>query len=403
MRAVIVQKYGGTSVADAEGRAAVVARVTSAREAGSDVVVVVSAMGRRGSPYATDTLLSLLPDGRADVRERDMLAACGEVLTAVVLAHELRAAGTHAAALTGADAGIVTDASFGEARIVSLHPEALRAALDAGLTPVVAGFQGRTADGHTTTLGRGGSDTTACALGVALEASAVEIYTDVDGVMTADPRECPQARVLDRAAYEELFQMAHAGARVVHAPAAELAMHGGVPLRVRNTFSDAPGTLVSDVAPASGVATAISHVDGVAQLRVALPEARGADDLGHMEAQTRVYRRLARAGISLDMFTPCCDRLVFTVAEESLPAVMRVLDDLSLPYDVTTALAKVTLVGAGMRGVPGVMARVAEALCEARVPILQTADSYTTISVLVWQNMRKTAVGALHDAFGLGA
>jgi aspartate kinase len=398
---IVVQKFGGTSVATAEGRAAVIERVRDARAAGNDVVVVVSAMGRKGSPYATDTLLGLLTDGSADGRERDMLASCGEVLTAVVSAHELRAAGVPAAAFTGAEAGIVTDDRFGDARIVSLHPAGLLRTLAEGVTPVVAGFQGVTEDGETTTLGRGGSDTTACALGVALEAATVEIYTDVDGVMTADPRECGRARVLDRVAYEELFQMAHGGAKVVHAPAAELAMHGGVPVRVRNTFSGAPGTLIADIAPEAGVATAVSHVDGVAQLRVDLPTS-AEDGLAHMGAQTRVYRRLADAGVSLDMFTPCCDTLVFTVAEGAVAEAMRVLDGLGMPYEVITGLAKVTLVGAGMRGVPGVMARVAEALCEAQVPIVQTADSHTTISVLVWQNMRKVAVEALHEAFGLG-
>jgi aspartate kinase len=269
-----------------------------------------------------------------------------------------------------------------------------------GTTPVVAGFQGGTEAGETTTLGRGGSDTTACALGGALKAETVEIYTDVDGVMTADPRECESARVLDAVEFEELFQMAHGGAKVMHAPAAELAMAGGVPVRVRNTFSDAPGTIVDEVVPPKGVATAVSHADGIAQLRVSL---RAADDdlMTGMQAQTSVYSALAAAGVSLDMFTPCAGTLVFTVAEGQLPDALRVLERLEMRHEVTTGLAKVTLVGAGMRGVPGVMAKVAEALCDAKVPILQTADSHTTISVLVWQNMRKAAVAALHEAFGL--
>ncbi len=398
---VIVQKYGGTSVATADARAAVRARVAAARAAGDDVVVVVSAMGRKGSPYATDTLLALLPDAVTDARERDMLASCGEVVAAVVLAHELRADGIAATAFSGADAGIRTDGAFGDARVLAVDARRIREALDAGVTPIVAGFQGRDDAGETTTLGRGGSDTTACALGVALEADAVEIYTDVDGVMTADPRGCAEAQVLDRVAYEELFQMAHSGAKVMHAPAAELAMAGGVPVRVRNTFSNAPGTLVTDApATASDVATAVSHVDGVAQFRVTLPPA-APESLAHMEAQTHAYRALADASVSLDMFTPFGDGLVFTVAEEDLPDTMRVLDALGMPYDVATELAKVTLVGAGMRGVPGVMARVAEALCDAKVSVLQTADSHTTISVLVCQNRRKAAVSALHAAFGL--
>jgi aspartate kinase len=405
MTPLVIQKFGGTSVASAEGREALVARVTEAREAGSGVVVVVSAMGRKGSPYATDTLLALLEGNRPDARECDMLAACGEVISAVVLAHGLRAAGVPARAFTGAQAGILTDAQHTSATVVGLDPSALREALAADVVPVVAGFQGCSAEGETTTLGRGGSDTTACALGVALKADAVEIYTDVDGVMTADPRECGQARVLDAMEYEELFQMARHGSRVMHAPAAELAMEGGVPVRIRNTFSDAKGTLVTEgetvpVPGARRVATAVSHVDGVAQLRVSLPDEDG--DLGRMKAQTRLYRALAAADVSLDMFTPCGDTLVFTVDARALPQAIDTLDGLAMPYEVSTDLAKVTLVGAGMRGVPGVMARMAEALYAAKVTVLQTADSHTTISVLVWQNMRKAAVSALHEAFGLG-
>jgi aspartate kinase len=405
MRPIVVQKFGGTSVASPDGREAVVARVVETREA-ADVVLVVSAMGRAGSPYATDTLLSLLGEGPADAREADMLAACGEVISAVVLAHGLRAAGVAARAFTGAQAGILTDGEHASATVVGLQPDALRDAIAAGVVPVVAGFQGSSAQGETTTLGRGGSDTTACALGVALKADAVEIYTDVDGVMTADPRECPEARTLDAMAYEELFQMARHGAKVMHAPAAEMAMAADVPLRIRNTFSGAPGTLVASedrivVPGARRVATAVSHVDGVAQVRVELPSAEDGG-LGTMKAQTRIYRALAAADVSLDMFTPCGSTLIFTVGATALPAAIATLDALEMPYEVSTDLAKVTLVGAGMRGVPGVMARMAEALCTAKVTVLQTADSHTTISVLVWQNMRKVAVSALHEAFGLG-
>jgi aspartate kinase len=398
-RRLVVMKFGGTSVADAEGRAALRARVEQARASGLDVVVVVSAMGRAGKPYATDTLLALIGGG-TDSRERDMLAACGEIVSAVVVAHELRSSGTPAEAFTGADAGIVTDAGFGAARIVSLHPARLNEAIGRGVVPVVAGFQGVSADGDTTTLGRGGSDTSACALGVALAAEAVEIYTDVDGVMSADPRECADAAVLDGMRFEELFEMANAGAKVMHAPAAELAMDAGVPVRVRSTFSGEPGTLIADVAPAKGVATAVTHVDGVAQLRVSLPSAAG--DIAHMHAQTGVYRAMADAGVSLDMFTPCCDMLVFTVSEAALADAQDALRRLGLAHEVSTGLAKVTLVGAGMRGVPGVMARVAESLCAAGVPILQTADSHTTISVLVTGEDRHAAVRTLHEAFALG-
>ena len=185
---IVVMKFGGTSVAEPEGRAAIAGRVTEALELGTAPVLVVSAMGRAGAPYATDTLLGLVDGLPDEPRERDLLMASGEVIAAVVLAHELRAAGIEARAFTGPESGIATDGTHGSSAITEIHPGALLAAIERGIVPVVAGFQGIAEDGRLTTLGRGGSDTTACALGVALDAEAVEIYTDVDGVMSADPR-----------------------------------------------------------------------------------------------------------------------------------------------------------------------------------------------------------------------
>jgi len=252
---IVVMKFGGTSVAHPEGRAAIAARVTEALERDVSPVVVVSAMGRDGAPYATDTLLGLIQSMPSDPRERDLLASTGEVVSAVVVAHELRAAGINAVAMTGAEAGICTDGTFENAAITEIHPGAVTQAIQARQVPVIAGFQGVGPDGRVTTLGRGGSDTTACALGVALGADAVEIYTDVDGVMTADPRSCDAARVLERLSAEELSQMARHGSRVVHIAAAELALSSGLCVRVRNTYSDHPGTVVADIAsyrPSSG-------------------------------------------------------------------------------------------------------------------------------------------------------
>jgi aspartate kinase len=259
------------------------------------------------------------------------------------------------------------------------------------------------ADGSITTLGRGGSDTTACALGVALGAESVEIYTDVDGVMSADPRTCDGAEVLDVIRADELFQMARAGARIVHTPAAELALASGLSVRVRNTYTDHPGTLVADIASytPSTVGTAVTCSGGIARIRVALPAGEGAD--GHMSTQTSVYRAMADEGVSLDMFTPAGETLLFTVAQASLEAASATLTGLRLPYEVTPALAKVTLVGAAMHGVPGVMATMAEHLAAAGVDVLQTADSHTTISVLVSSADADTAVDALHEGFGLGS
>ncbi len=399
---IVVMKFGGTSVADEKGRAAIAARVQATFEMDLTPVLVVSAMGRNGAPYATDTLLSLVEAMPTDVRERDMLASVGEVVSAVLVAHELRAAGIDAIAFSGAEAGILTDGVQGNASVTEIHPTALFAAIDAGKVPVIAGFQGVAEDGRITTLGRGGSDTTACAIGVALNAAEVGIYTDVDGVMSADPRACDDAEVLTVISAEELYQMARSGARVVHTPAAELALSSGLPVRVRSTFNDHEGTLVTDIASyrPHAVATSVSHVDGVARMRVSLGATEGT--LGHMAAQTRVYRAMADAGVSLDMFTPFGDWLVFSIAENVLDRAAEVIHGLGLLHQSHRGLSKVTLVGAGMHGVPGVMAHVAECLVAAGVDIYQVADSHTTISVLVPAEQSATTISALHAGFDLG-
>lgn len=399
-RPLVVMKFGGTSVGTREGRVAIVSRVGEARSAGSDVVAVVSAMGRSGDPYSTDTLLSLLDGGDSDPRERDLLASVGEVISAVVVAHELRSAGIAARALTGPQAGIVAQGPHGSASIAAIDVESVRGHLADGEVVVVCGFQASDPHGEIVTLGRGGSDTTACALGAALGAAEVEIYTDVDGVMTADPRVCDCAQVLDGLSAEEMFQMARSGSKVVHTPAAELALDAGLDVRVRNTYTNHPGTLVTQTFERTDrVATAVSSTDSVARFRVELGAGEGT--LEHMNRQVEIYEALAQAGISLDMFTPGGGGLVFSVASDDTEEVEAVLHRIQAPFACRDDVAKVTLVGAGMHGVPGVMARMARLLGDAGVPVLQTADSHTTISVLVPQSDVTAAIEALHSGFDL--
>jgi aspartate kinase len=400
---VVVMKFGGTSVATEEGRRSIANRVTEALEAEKSPVVVVSAMGRKGAAYATDTLLDLLGDLPTDPRERDLLASIGEVVSAVVVAHELRGAGIAARAFTGPEAGIATDGAFGSSAITEVHTGPLSAAIADGFVPVVCGFQGVDEQGHVTTLGRGGSDTTACAIGVALSAEEVDIFTDVDGVMSADPRTCDGAEVLQVIGADELFQMARHGSRVVHTPAAELALASGLSVRVRNTYTRHPGTVVADIGAykPAGVATAVSHIDGIARIRVTLPAPEGSRE--HMSVQASVYRAMAEQGVSLDMFTPSGNTLVLNISQGVVDRACVVLDGLGLVYEIRRDLAKVTLIGAGMHGVPGVMAKMAECLAGAGVTVLQTADSHTTISVLVESVDAERAVAALHEGFDLGA
>jgi aspartate kinase len=399
---LVVMKFGGTSVATQEGRAHLVARVADELKRGAKPVVVVSAMGRAGDPYATDTLLSLVDGTRCSAHELDLLMSTGEVISAVVVAGLLSKQGIAARALTGADAGIVTDAADGDATIRQIDIAAIRATLAEGLVAVVAGFQGLDGDGILHTLGRGGSDTSACALGVALGAESIDIYTDVDGVFTADPRVIADARPLATITADELYQMARHGSKVVHAPAAELALQSGARMRVRNTFSDHPGTEVVslDRFRPHSVATAVTTVTGITRLRVRLPYVKD-DARAHMEAQTKVYRLMAEANISIDMFTPMNDRLVFSIAESFTDEAMAVLVGAGFEAATRTGLGKVTLVGSGMHGVPGVMARVAECLLEAGIDVLQVADSHATISLLIDGGDLIAAARELHRAFGL--
>ncbi|MGQ9778544.1 MAG: aspartate kinase [Bacillota bacterium] len=404
--AIVVQKFGGTSVATPEARQAVIGKIREAMAQGYTPVVVVSAMGRAGQPYATDTLIGLVKNGETPPfpRELDLLMACGEIISVAVMVQALRGAGIEAVGLTGGQAGIITDANYGEARILEVRPETLLRALREGKVPVVAGFQGVTAEGEITTLGRGGSDTTAAALAVALGAELLEIFTDVDGVMTADPRLVPEAKPLAVMTYAEICEMAHLGAKVVHPRAVEIAMGARVPIRIRSTFSSSPGTLITDGRPEVGVeikadkvVTGIAHRAGVGLVKVTTEE-----DVNATGRVVDIFAVLAEAGISVDMIHVSPLAVSFIVEEEKLVRATELLGSLGVTVQTSAGLAKVSVVGAGMRGVPGVMARVARALNQAGIAILGSADSHTNISCLVKAEEMPRAAEALHREFGLG-
>ncbi|HHV93253.1 MAG TPA: aspartate kinase [Firmicutes bacterium] len=400
---ILVQKFGGSSMATPALRAQVIEHIKEAEAAGYRVVVVVSAMGRAGEPYATDTLLQLVDYGKGmDPRDVDLLLSCGEVISASVLVCELVKAGQRAAVLTGGQAGILTDDAHGSARIIEVRPDRVLQYLSRGIIPVVAGFQGRTRDGDITTLGRGSSDTSAVALGVALRAEMVEIYTDVDGVMTADPRVEPNARRLDTVTYREIAEMAHLGAKVIHPRAVEIAMEGHIPLRIRATGSKSPGTLVQGAASqveirSDRVVTGIAHVGGMVQIQLETAADFNRSDLG-----LAIFQGLANAGISLDMIYVSPNRIAFIIEHRWAKQAEDVLRSFPVKVQVQPGMAKVSAVGAGMRGVPGVMARVVFALQQAGVTIYQTTDSHANISCLVREKDVEAAVHALHTEFQLG-
>jgi aspartate kinase len=401
---IIVQKFGGALLATPEGRRQVAAQVIASREVGHQVVVVASAIGREGDPYATDTLLGLAQQVDPDISPRtlDLLLSCGEIISTALLAHTLERAGAPAVALTGPQAGIETTGEFGEARILRVDPRPIRRHLEAGRIAVVAGFQGVTAEGEVTTLGRGGSDTTAVAVGAALAAALVEIYKDVEGVMTADPKLVPNGRVIAQISYDEVSQMAALGARVIHPRAADIGREHDVRVVIRRLGAKNGGTLLVR-GPALGVpisdgrpVIALAHLPDVVQLR--LQRTAGEP----LDRPLRALRRLAQEGISIDLITLMPDVLAFTVKQDVFERAARLSREEGYEASISLPCAKVSIIGAGMRGVPGVMARVVGALQRAEAEILQTADSHTTISCLVPRAHMERALQALHDEFGLG-
>jgi aspartate kinase len=409
--ALVVQKYGGSSVADADGIKRVAQRIVATRKAGNSVVVVVSAMGD-----TTDELRDLAnqvspaPPGR----ELDMLLTAGERISMALLAMAIANLGLEARSFTGSQAGVITDSTHGKARIIDITPGRIETALDDGSIPIVAGFQGvsqTTKD--ITTLGRGASDTTAVALAAALGADYCEIFTDVDGVFTADPRIVPGARKLLRISYEEMLEMAACGAKVLMLRCVEYARRYRMPIHVRSSFSNREGTWVIDAGQPEGEAMEQAIISGVAQDRgeakitvVGVPDKVG-------EA-ARIFRVIAEAGINIDMIVQNISAaatartdISFTLPRDDGHAAMTRLGQLqaevgfdSLLYD--DRIGKVSVIGAGMRSHPGVSATFFGALAEAGVNIEMISTSEIRISVVVDQNDVDVAVTAAHEAFDLG-
>lgn len=400
---MIVQKFGGTSVRDENGRQNAKRHIEAALRDGYKVVVVVSAMGRIGDPYATDTLLSLIGGSKSKVskREYDLLLSCGEMISSVVFTNMLLENGINAVSLTGAQAGFVTNNEHTNAKILEMKCDRLLREFEDADVVVVAGFQGAAKNGDITTIGRGGSDTSAAALGAAINADVIDIFTDVEGIMTADPRIANNARPLSVVTYTEVCNMAYQGAKVIHPRAVEIAMQAKVPIRIRSTYSDNTGTLVttanrdnhgSDIKerPVTGIA----HVTNVTQIKVFAKK-------DQYNLQAEVFKAMANENISVDFINISPNGVVYTVTDEMADRAVSVLKELGHEPGVETNCAKVSVVGAGMAGVPGITAKIVTALSEKEIRILQSADSHTTIWVLVKQEDLVQAVNALHDAFSL--
>jgi len=407
--ALVVQKYGGSSVADAERIRHVAERIVDTSRKGNDVVVVVSAMGD-----TTDDLLDLAKQvcPVPPAREMDMLLTAGERIANALVAMAIESLGAQARSFTGSQAGVITTGTHGNAKIIDVTPGRLRSALADGQIVLVAGFQGVSQDSKdVTTLGRGGSDTTAVALAAALNADVCEIYTDVDGIFTADPRIVPNARRLDTVSFEEMLEMAACGAKVLMLRCVEYARRYGVPVHVRSSYSDKPGTFVTgsieDMPMEDAILTGVAHDRSEAKVTVVgLPDVPG--------YAAKVFRALADADVNIDMVLQNISKIedgktdvTFTCSRESTAAAVEKLDSLKDEIGFTRVLSddrigKVSLVGAGMRSHPGVTATFCEALAAVGVNIDLISTSEIRISVLCKDTELDKAVVALHEAFGLG-
>lgn len=396
---LIVQKFGGTSVASKEKRDAAISKIKEAIENGFSPVVVVSAMGRRGEPYATDTLLNLIGAEFAEknLRATDLLLCCGEIISTVVMSNALHEKGIDAMPLTGGQAGISTDSNNRNAAVLNVDTKNIIELAKSGKIPVVAGFQGMTTDGVFTTLGRGASDYTAVLLGAALNAEFVEIYTDVDGIMTADPRVVEDANLIDAISYNEVFELAEQGAKVIHPRAVEEAMKNNVKVSIRNTMSSCKGTLICSNAKTdpSKAIIGLTHIGNRAQISV-----KESDNIGN-ENYRKVLTIISSIGVSIDLINVFKDSKVFTIDERNLNNVLDRFDELNLKYEYIDNCSKVTVVGYNMHGRPGIMAAILSILSDYEIEILQTADSHMNISCLVKSEMVKDAIKIIHKEFGL--
>lgn len=397
---IIVQKFGGTSVSTEENRQKVIEKVKGAIKNGYSPVVVVSAMGRKGAPYATDTLLSLIKDEFKDSNKlaQDLLMCCGETISSVVMCNDLYSAGVNAVPLTGGQAGVVTDNNFTDARCLNVDPKKILDIVGQGRVPVVTGFQGVTEDGFLTTLGRGGSDTSASLLGVALNAAMIEIYTDVDGIMTADPRIVQDADLIDVISYNEVFQLADQGAKVIHPRAVEVAMEGNVPLLIKNTMNDCKGTLINNFGDRQHRRIMSGITSQGDRIQVSISRSDNKDNLKY----NNILDLLAANNISLDLINIFPDNQVFTINKSDKDLVETLLNKEQFKYNFIEDCSKISVIGSGMKGIPGVMARIIKSLSENNIEVLQTADSHMTIWCLVHSKDAINAINILHRAFSVG-
>lgn len=395
---IIIKKFGGNTLIKENSQKLIYENVKKNLSDNIFPIIVVSAIGRLGDPYSTDSLLKLINDRDIDIkdRERDLLISCGEIISAVIASGYLNKMKVKTKVLTGFQAGIITSDTFGNAKIKSIDTTKINTLIENNIIPIITGFQGISESGEITTLGRGGSDTTAVALGVALNVEKVEIFTDVDGVYTADPRLVDNASLLKNISYTELFQMASHGSKVVNPRAVELAMSNNIALYVCNLEGSFDGTMVMKEKlgylenDSPKVVTALSHQSELMQ--VFYP--RISEDKSE-----KLYRTFADENISLDLINITNEGHYFVVNSSQEAKIESINESLSLNCKIKQNVSKISCVGLGMHQQPGVFSRIITTLVKNRIEVIQTSDSHMTITSLINSNDLKISLQALHKEF----
>ena len=394
---IVIQKFGGTSLQNAEIRSKAVEHVATAIKKGFSPVVVVSAMGRKGDPYSTDTLLQTATSIFENItsREKDLIMSCGELISAVVMVQTLKQKNINAVALNGMQAGIITDENYNQANIKKVIPDNILNAIKNGMIPVVTGFQGISENCEITTYGRGGSDTTASILAAALKTDHIEIYSDVEGMLTADPHQIIDARSIQNVSYIEALEMANKGANVIHPQAVEIASRYKIPIKLFSTSNTKKATVIHDMKHDRPV-TGITSKTNIIYTRIFPPK-----DKIH-KAGLNIFQTLSLQNISVDFIGIIPDLISFIVDAELEEKLLNILEENNYKYETDKGFSKISVVGSGMTGLPGVISKIVKALNTKDITIYECTDSYTTISCLVKSIDENKAITSLHKEFELG-
>ncbi len=388
---LILQKFGGTSLNSDKLRARAARFVQQKINDNFQPIVVVSAIGREDEPYSTDTLLkiALTEFPTLENREKDLLLSCGEIISAVIMTQTLRRFGIDAIALNGTQAGILTSSEFGSAKVKKIYPEKILKLLQKKKVPIIAGFQGISEESEITTLGRGGSDTTACALAAALQAESIEIFSDVEGLQTADPKIISNTDLIENCDYTELVELANKGAKIVHPRAVEIAENAKIPVLLRSISTGKIGSIIHTVKHDKPV-TGITSKKNV--FHVLIRKSTSGKEMN-------IFRFLAEEGISVDLIDIREKEISFIIEKEWQKKTENILSKKKFQFLFRNDFVKISVVGKGMTGQPGIMAQIVQSLQKEKIDLFECTDSHTTISCLIPKEKEKIALATLHKTF----